>query len=71
MNKFFKLTIPALLVAGGLSLTTISYAKPEYSKKEKKGCTYCHTTAGKKDLNDTGKCYAEHEHSLSSCSASK
>ena len=44
-----------------------SYAKPEYTKKEKKGCTFAMSTQGKKDLNDAGKCYAEHDHSLDAC----
>jgi hypothetical protein len=39
-------------------------AKPEYTKKEGKACTYCHTKAGSKDLNDAGKYYKEHNHSL-------
>ena len=39
-------------------------AKPEYSKKEGKPCTFCHVKAGSKDLNDAGKYYKEHDHSL-------
>ena len=51
------------IVAGGLFLS-IAYAKPEYSKKEKKGCTFCHVKMGSKDLTDAGKYYKEHNHSL-------
>ena len=56
------------VIAGGLMISTpFTYGKAEYTKKEKKGCTYCHTAQGKKDLNDVGKCYAEHGHSLEGC----
>lgn len=72
MKSILKITIPSALVIVGMGLTTISsYAKPEYTKKEKKGCTYCHVTQGKKDLNDAGKCYAEHDHSLDACATKK
>jgi len=70
-KSILKITIPSALIVGGLSFTMNSYAKPEYSKATKKGCTFCHTTAGKKDLNDTGKCYAEHDHSLDACGPKK
>jgi hypothetical protein len=67
-----KYAIPASIIAACLILTeTSSHAKPEYTKKEKKGCTTCHVTQGKKDLNDTGKCYAEHDHSLDACAPKK
>ena len=41
-----------------------SYAKPEYAKTEKKACIYCHVAAGKPELNDAGKYYKDHDHSL-------
>ena len=61
-----KIAIPAGILMSGLliSTTSISFGKPEYSKKEKKGCVFCHVKAGSKDLNDTGKYYKEHDHSL-------
>jgi hypothetical protein len=60
-----KYAIPMLvLLAGVLVSSTLSYAKPEYTKKEKKGCTYCHVTAKSKELNDAGKYYKDHDHSL-------
>ena len=68
MLKYLKISVPALLVIAGLGISNLSTATPAYTKKEQKGCTYCHLTAGKKDLNDVGKCYAEHDHSLSACS---
>ena len=42
----------------------VGSAKPEYTKKEKKSCTYCHVSASSKELNDAGKYYAAHDHSL-------
>ncbi len=69
LKSFLKFTIPSALLIAGLGLSSLStYAKPDYAKKEKKGCTYCHVKAGQKDLNDVGKCYKEHDHSLDACS---
>ncbi len=60
-----KFAIPAfVLLLGALVGSTLSYAKPEYTKKEKKACTYCHVSAKSKELNDAGKYYKEHDHSL-------
>lgn len=67
-TRLFKIGLPAAVVLGGLLLSIpSSFAKTEYMKKEGKTCTYCHVAAGKKDLNDVGKCYAEHDHSLAAC----
>jgi len=60
-----KFVIPALvLLFGILTCSTLSFAKPEYTKKEKKGCTYCHVTAKSKELNDAGQYYKDHNNSL-------
>lgn len=68
--KTLKLVVPAaILTAGFLLCTTTSYGKPEYATKEKKACVYCHTAMGKKDLNDTGKCYKDAKYSLAKCAA--
>jgi hypothetical protein len=69
MSKLFlKNALTMALVGGGMMVTTqFTLGKSEYAKKEKKGCTYCHTAAGKKDLNDVGNCYGEHGHSLEDC----
>jgi cytochrome c553 len=65
---FLKIALPMALISGGLMVSTqFTYGKSEYTKKEKKACAFCHTAAGKKDLNDIGKCYAEHGHSLEGC----
>jgi len=65
--RLFQVLIALAILSG--SMISISTAKPEYSKKEGKKCTYCHATAGKPDLNDTGKCYKANNHSLEKCAA--
>lgn len=70
--RSLKLVVPAaLLLTGFLVCTTASYGTPEYMKKEKKACTFCHTKAEpqnkeamQKNLTDAGKYYKEHDHSL-------
>jgi len=63
--ELMKFAIPAfVLFLGAVVGSTLSYGKPEYTKKEKKACTYCHVKASSKDLNDAGKYYKEHDHSL-------
>ncbi len=58
MNRYLKIAIPAVVAGFGLLISAnVSYAKPEYTKKEKKGCVYCHVSASSKELNDVGKCY--------------
>lgn len=58
MSKI-KYVVPALILALGMVATTVSYGKPEYTKKEKKGCKYCHVTASSKEVNKTGECYGQ------------
>jgi hypothetical protein len=68
--RTMKLAIPAMvLMTGFLVCTTSTYAKPEYSKKTSKNCVYCHTKMGAKDLNATGTCYKDNNHSLDTCKA--
>lgn len=56
-----KFVVPGLILMGGLIIgSSLSYGKAEYTKKEKKGCAYCHVTATSKELNDAGKYYKEH-----------
>ncbi len=65
MMKALKYFVPAAILALGVAITaTNTQAKPEYAKKEGKTCVYCHVKAGSKDLNDAGKYYKEHNHSL-------
>lgn len=39
-------------------------ALPEYTEKERKECDFCHPGGDLFALNDAGKYYAEHNHSL-------
>jgi hypothetical protein len=66
MLKIVKGAIAGVIVAAGLLWAglTPSYAKPEYATKEGKACVFCHMTEGKPELNDAGKYYAAHAHSL-------
>jgi len=65
MRTFLTITVPAVVLSTGLLFNaSTSWAKPEYTKKEKKSCTFCHVTASSKELNDAGKYYAAHDHSL-------
>ena len=57
----------SILLVGLLIGTSMSFAKPEYSKKENQPCTTCHVAQGKKDLNATGTCYKDNKHSLANC----
>jgi hypothetical protein len=74
--RAMKVAIPAtLLMAGFIVCTTATYGKQEYMKKEGvKSCTVCHgkmeaKEAMAKNLNATGKCYAENDHSMAKCKA--
>jgi len=72
MKSFLKLAVPTVVFLGGLMVTSsLSFGKPEYTKKEKKGCTFCHAAANSKELNEVGKCYAANNHSLETCSPKK
>ena len=58
--RFLKYVLPAaIFVAGLVFTTTASFATMEFSKKEKKTCTYCHVKVGSKDLNAAGKHYKQ------------
>ena len=61
-----KKILRALTILSCVTLLAVPFATstPEYSKKEQKQCTFCHTAMGKPDLNDAGKYYRDHEHSL-------
>ena len=62
------------LLAGGLLLVGVlgtavlldvhpAEAKPEYTRRTKKDCTFCHPPGGY-TLNEAGKYYRDHGHSL-------
>jgi hypothetical protein len=59
MSKL-KYILPAVVLVGGLMMSaTVSFGKPEFTKKEKKACSFCHSTKtpSAKDLNKVGECY--------------
>jgi len=60
--RLLKILFAVAILSG--SLLTLATAKPEYAKKEGKTCTFCHVKMGSKELNDAGKYYKEHDHSL-------
>ena len=58
--RALRFILPAvILIVAMLVSTSTSFGKPEYTKKEKKGCVVCHVTATSKELNDAGKYYKE------------
>ena len=76
--KRHKLVLPAFILGIGFAVCTTSmYGTPEYARQEKKSCTYCHSKVSSdkarmlKDLNTTGTCYKDNDHSLAKCSAPK
>ncbi len=62
-----------ILMGGVMVWSSPSHAKAEYTKKEKKACTFCHVDAKKapKDLNDAGKYYKDHGLSLEGYKSAK
>jgi len=64
--------IRALAITAAVAVLFLPFAlaTPEYTKKENKQCTYCHTAVGKPDLNDAGKYYKKH-HTLEGYSEPK
>jgi hypothetical protein len=69
--RFFQVLLSSAILSAGFYVSqSLSFAKPAYAKKEGVTCTVCHVKAGKKDLNDTGKCYKTNNHTnLKSCEA--
>ena len=60
--RIIRFIAPALVLVAGLVFNTQqSLGKAEDTKKTKKACTFCHTTAkgGKADLTEAGKYYKE------------
>jgi len=69
--KMLKFVLPGAIMVCGLVLTSLpSYGTVALAKKEGGAkCTLCHTATGKKDLNDVGKCYKDHDHNMEACKA--
>ena len=58
--RLSKFIAPAVILFVGFVVnSSLSHAKMEYTKKEKKPCATCHVSANSKELNDTGKFYKE------------
>jgi len=58
--------VGVLLGAAAIALVVLAQpasAKPEYTRKTSKDCSFCHQPPGY-NLNDAGKYYADHNHSL-------
>lgn len=58
--------VRALAVASAIAVLVAPFAAgtPEFSKREKKQCTFCHTAVGKPDLNEAGRYYRDHNYSF-------
>jgi hypothetical protein len=67
--KLFQVLLALAILSSSLISISVSSAKPAYAAKEHQKCVYCHASAGKPDLNDTGKCYKANDHSLAKCAA--
>ena len=57
---FALLTAMSALVIGPANPVA---ARPEYTRRTSKDCAFCHVPPGY-NLNEAGKYYAEHQHSL-------
>jgi len=54
-----------------LLFSPLARGTPEYRKKENRPCEYCHPAFGRAELNEMGKCYKDHNHSLKDCEPKK
>ena len=64
MHRFSRLILPvSILTAGLLFNPTKSAAVPEFARKTKKECSFCHPPDSW-NLTEAGKYYREHKHSL-------
>jgi hypothetical protein len=62
MRKPIHVAIPVFVLGIGFLLSsTVSFAKPEYTKTTKKACTVCHTDtkAKPKELTEAGKYFKD------------
>ena len=64
MGRLLQFVLPAGLLAAGVLLnSTNTWAKPDYSRRTKKECSFCHPKDSW-NLTDAGKYYREHHYSL-------
>ena len=63
MRTFVGVVLVGVLMALLMFDARPAVAKPDYTRRTGKDCPYCHTPHGY-DLNDAGKYYRDHNHSL-------
>ncbi len=64
MRALAKLIAPAgILAVGWFFSGTVSSAKPDYTRRTKKECEFCHPPDSR-ELNEAGKYYRDHNYSL-------
>jgi hypothetical protein len=64
MRHLLKLIAPVGIIAAGLCFSaTTSWAVPEFARKTKKECSFCHPPDSW-NLTEAGKYYREHKYSL-------
>ena len=63
-GRFLQWMAPAGLLGAGLLLNASgSWAKPDYSRRTKKECSFCHPPDSW-NLTEAGKYYRDHKYSL-------
>jgi len=65
MMKRMRQVLWLAVAAAALAMFNVppASAKPEYTRRTSKDCAFCHQPPGY-NLNDAGKYYADHNHSL-------
>jgi len=64
MRHVFKLILPTWILAAGFFFSaTTTWAVPEFARKTKKECSFCHPPDSW-NLTEAGKYYREHKYSL-------
>ncbi len=64
MSRPVKLILPAGILASGLLINArTSWAVPEFARKTKKECSFCHPPDSW-NLTEAGKYYRDHKYSL-------
>jgi len=64
MRHVAKFALPLCIVGAGVFFTArTSWAVPEFARKTKKECSFCHP-ADSWQLTEAGKYYREHKYSL-------
>lgn len=65
LRKLFNGLFALAMLAAGLWIAALpSFGTPDYAKKEKKGCTYCHPAGKTTEFTKAGQYYKDHDHSF-------